>query len=392
MMSRPLPYVCALAMCCLAMLAGCSRVSDGLARLRGDAYRHGERYADAIAAYQRIPTNRQPMAVLEGLAECYFQEGQYSNAAGVYERIYQRSDSEADLVRLVWLLLDLDEHAAALRPLHDLVDRQPDDLSYRDLLVFTQLRSADSNNVPAELQRMESELDPTPTNLAALASWWISAQGYSNGVRLLRRALAIEPDNSAWRATMAQALVEDKQWDAAISNLDIIVAAEPGNASALQLLGYTLTEAERINEGIAAFRRAIQVDQDNALALNNLAYTLLLNDGDTREAYELAQSAVQAERSSVTLDTLAYACYKRGSPATALRYLREAERLLKQEGQNYNAELDFHYGLVLAELDRLDEAVPHFERALRAMPELGDELRRRRYYDTVLPYLNTHPE
>ena len=42
---------------------------------------------------------------------------------------------------------------------------------------------------------------------------------------------------NAVRRTMAQALVEDRQWDAAISNLDIIVAAEPGNANALQLLG-----------------------------------------------------------------------------------------------------------------------------------------------------------
>jgi Flp pilus assembly protein TadD len=387
-----IPYFLASTVLCVVALAGCGKVRDSLARLRGDAYRHGGRHAEAIEVYQRIPTNRQPMAVLEGLAECYLQEGMVSNAIGVYERIYARSRNDADLVRLVWLLLDFDQHSAALRPLRELVNRQPDDLGYRELLVFTQLQSARSNQLPAELRRMETELDPTPTNLAALASWSISAGDYSNGVRLLRRALAGQPDNCDWRAALSQALIEDEQWDAAISNLSLVTSAEPGNADALQLLGYTLTEAGRADEGIAAFRRALRIDQDNVLALNNLAYTLLLTGGDAREAYELAQSAVQSERTSFTLDTLAYACYRRGSHATALRYLREAERLLRAEGRDYDAEMDFHYGLVLAELDRLDEAVPRFERALRVMPQLKNELRRRRYYDTILPYLNTHPE
>jgi tetratricopeptide (TPR) repeat protein len=386
------PIACVLTLTGALTLASCSEVRDGLARLRGDAYRQRGRYADAIQVYNRIPTNRQALAVIEGLADCYARLGALSNAAAAYARVYARSRSEADLVRVIWVLLDNDDHAAALPPLRDLVARQPDEMAYRELLITTQLRSAASNDVARELAQMEDELDATPTNFALLASWHTHAGDHSNAVRLLARAVAAAPDHDRWRVALAGALAEAKQYAAALTNLDVLVARAPDNAEIQQLLGYTLTEMGEVDAGIAAFRRAIKLDQDNALALNNLAYTLLLNDRDLNDAYELAHSAVQNERASFTVDTLAYACYKRGAHTTALRYLQEAQRLRLEEGRAYDAELDFHYGLVLAELGRIDEALPHFREALAAQPALQDLLRRERYFETLQPHLTTHHE
>jgi tetratricopeptide (TPR) repeat protein len=381
-----------LAACSVVAVCGCGRIDQGLARLRADAYRHRGRYEDAIEVYQRIPTNHQPLAVLEGLAECYAELGAFTNAVAVYARIYSRSGSEGDLLRLVWTQLDMDQHTAALTSLRDLVQRQPGDLGYRELLISTLLRSSESNDVPRELRRMEEDLPGTATNLAVLASWWLTTGDSSNAIRLLERAIEAGPEHHAWRMAFVNALVENRQFDAAMSNLEILVALQPENADVHQVVGYALAEMGRTDDAIAALRLAIKLDQDNVLALNNLAYTLLLEDRNIREAYELAQSAVQADRASYTVDTLAYACYKRGSYDAALRYLKEAERLLRKEGRGYDAELDFHYGLVLAEQGQLDEAMPRFQRALKAMPELERSLRRERYYPVLKPHLTTNHE
>ncbi len=375
-----------LAVCALA-LPGCGRISDGFYRLRGDAFRHANKHRKALRCYTRVSTNRRDAAILCSVAECYVALDDFTNLVETYRAVWSMTDDTLYLDTLIWLNIDHDEPAAAIPDIREMIKREPDNWTYRELLVVTLMQTPSSNDAAAALAEFERDLPATRTNSANIAALWLRAGSLSNAARLFRQALAEEPESHALRLVLATVETEMEQYPQALSNLLLIAEAEPENADAYQLLGYICGEAGERERAVQYFRRAIQLDQQNVLALNNLAYFLLLMDTNVKEAFEFAQSAVQLDRASHTLDTLAYAYYRRGRFDAALRYLKEAERMLAVEGKPRDPEIDFHFSVVHAERGEIGDAVPRLRAALSKKPELEEMLRCERYYPELKPHL-----
>ena len=371
------------------LLGGCDRVADTFFRLRGDAYRQADKPDAALRNYQRLLTNGNDVAVLRRMAECYAALHDQTNLVSLHRRIYAATTNTLDLNALIWVELEQKDYAGARADIECMIAAEPDNWLYRDLLVTTLRENSASNEIGRVLNHFAATLPPTASNLLHQAELWAENGELTNAIAALIRALKLEPDNFDWRIALAALQVDAAQYGAGISNLLDVCAARPADADARQMLGYAYGQSGDRRAAVDHFRACIRLDQRNTLALNNLAYFLLLQNTNIAEALELAQSAVQLHRASYTLDTLAYAYYRKGAFDTALRYLHEAERSSRTEGVTPDPEMDFHFGLVHAERGEMDKALPRFRAALARQPELEQILAGERYYLVLKERLRT---
>lgn len=110
-----------------------------------------------------------------------------------------------------------------------------------------------------------------------------------------------------------------------------------------------------------AYRLALKYDPDNVPVLNNFAYYLSLEGRQLKRAARMSARAVALQPSNPTyIDTYAWVLYRLGR-------LEEAKRLMQQalslDGQK-NAELQMHYGDILAALGETFMAETYWKRAL----------------------------
>ncbi len=110
-----------------------------------------------------------------------------------------------------------------------------------------------------------------------------------------------------------------------------------------------------------AYRQALKYNPDNVPVLNNFAYYLSLEGRQLKRAVRMSARAVELEPSNPTyIDTHAWVLYRLGR-------LEEAKKLMQQalslDGQR-NAELQMHYGDILAALGDTFMAETYWKRAL----------------------------
>jgi len=123
------------------------------------------------------------------------------------------------------------------------------------------------------------------------------------------------------RTEKASAL-QQKQVEARIAQA---VAETPKNA-ALPIILATVQEFRGgVEEPVKLYRQAIQLNKNSIAALNNLAYLLALRDGDSPEALELIQKAIEeAGPAPELLDTRALAYLKSNQVPQAMKDLQQA--------------------------------------------------------------------
>ncbi len=110
-----------------------------------------------------------------------------------------------------------------------------------------------------------------------------------------------------------------------------------------------------------AYRMALKYNPDNVPVLNNFAYYLSLEGRQLKRAVKMSARAVELQPSNPTyIDTHAWVLYRLGR-------LEEAKKLMQQalslDGQR-SAELQMHYGDILAALGETFMAETYWKRAL----------------------------
>ena len=110
----------------------------------------------------------------------------------------------------------------------------------------------------------------------------------------------------------------------------------------------------------AEYRRALKFDAENAGVLNNYSYFLSEQGRDIERAVDMGRRAAELVRNATYLDTYAWALHKAGRNAEAKRTMQQA---LSLDGTN-SAELQMHYGDILASLGERFMAEIYWRRAL----------------------------
>ena len=135
-----------------------------------------------------------------------------------------------------------------------------------------------------------SVIAATTALLALAAICWVQIGYWRDSATLASRALAVTENNATAHVLLANALVDESQFDAAIAHLEEATRIDPLSPQAWHNLGFAYAQAGRIDDAIAAYRQAIVRRPDFAENYFNLGL-LLRQQNRTVEARAALQRA-----------------------------------------------------------------------------------------------------
>ncbi len=175
---------------------------------------------------------------------------------------------------------------------------------------------------------------------------------YERAAMYFRKALELDPELNQARFNLALTLIEQKQPELAIRELEKLLPRDPRNVSLLVVLAYAYHLRSSDAEAIETYRKVLAISASNTDARYNMALLL----------------------------------WKTGQGGEALEQLR---RVLEESPDDLEARLD--EGKLLLELGRAEEAAGSLERYLEAKPDdvtayllLGESYRRQERFDKAL--------
>ena len=203
---------------------------------------------------------------------------------------------------------------------------------------------------------------------------------------LFQAAKAISPgllkDNMILKKGAIQALVqldcenmaamwsEFRQWGKCLELVQLARDAGPARRIDLFMVqSNALDQLGRSVEAIQVLREAQKRNATYPMLQNNLGYLLLENGGDLQEASQLIEAAMKQDpKNGSTVDSWGWVLYKQGKVKEAEEALRKAVELTP-----FSPEIRKHLGEVLLTLNRPEEALEQWERALAfAFPQRAE--------------------
>ncbi len=163
--------------------------------------------------------------------------------------------------------------------------------------------------------------------------------------------------------------------DSAVSLYGTALNHRPDHAGLLFGLGAALEQGDRFDEAVTTFERLIALEPEHAPALNYLGYMWADRGLRLAEALDLIKRAVDIQPDNgAYLDSYAWVLYRLGRARDAERQIREALNYIDEDAVVFE-----HYGDILADLGRRDEAQENWQRALDLDPDnetLKEKLKR----------------
>ena len=193
-------------------------------------------------------------------------------------------------------------------------------------------------------------------------------------IDLIRKSLAIRPDDSEARLNLANSLAlhalslqRAGQSEQAIALLRESLSLEPQNADTCMHLGIALHDAGKLDEAIAALRRAVELNPRSADAHNNLG-NLLQEKGKLIEAVDcFGKSLLLRPEHAEALNNLGNALREQGRLDEAQSALRRALDLRPNVPQIHN-----NLANVLRSAARTGEAIQEYRRAVTLEPRYAE--------------------
>lgn len=266
-------------------------------------------------------------------------QNQIDEGVSILQRLAASSDAKVRSVATVLAVqLRAGQSETARTYLAEQIEANPDMLGL--LLLRANMEAVLGNAAEAEQDlRAILDADPAADNAARMLFGLLRGQGRDEEARaMLLSALDATPESLLLLWLLAQDHETHGEFDAAISVYEQIHALDP----------------------------------DNIVWINNLA-SMLTTYRDDPESLERAQMLATRLRGSdvpAFQDTYGWIAYRRGDLDTALDYLQRARRGLPDEPL-----VQFHLGMVLADLNRPEDARAALERAIelgegRGLPQL----------------------
>lgn len=213
---------------------------------------------------------------------------------------------------------------------------------------------------PDEAQRiaetLQRQVPPRPEGYLLEASIHQEAERYSEAAAAYRAAYELRPSWDALRGAVAafQAAGEGGWEPLLMARLH----AEPDDVSARLLLAGALQTSDRTTEALAAYEAVLTRDANNVVALNNAAW--LGYGGDNEKALSYAERAVElVPENAAVLDTLGWILVREERLDEALPHLEKAAQL-----SSGSPEIRYHLAVAQATLGRTDDARNNLEALL----------------------------
>jgi uncharacterized protein (TIGR03790 family) len=149
--------------------------------------------------------------------------------------------------------------------------------------------------------------------------------------------------------------------------LEEATALDSKLVSAHLVLASEYESQKAYDKEIARYRQVLAASPDHIIALNNLAYALAVRKGETAEAIGFAERAMRLSggRSPEIADTLAWVQHLLGRDREAADILGRIVKAVPER-----AVFRLHAAVVLAAIDRFEEAATELREAVRLDPDL----------------------
>ncbi len=292
------------------------------------------------------------------------------------------------------------------------------------LLVFLaeRLRDAGGNAVPI-LARVQQDHTADFWANFMLADMLFHQGRFPESIRYFQAAAALRPEAAVVHNNLGRALAHDGKWDEAIVSLNRALAIDPTYAQAHSNLGLALRTKARYALALNHLEQAYQKAPENATFVTNLG-VVLCDLGRYEEATKLFEKAVQIDSNSHLAHAgLAEIMERKGKLVEAIEQYRAALRICptwashhhrlgcvlfgdRQDGLTRaggpNDQESREWGLrdeavrKLGEKGaqkRLDDAMGHFQDALKLQPNyapalrsMGDQMRLRQRFGEAIDF------
>ncbi len=208
-----------------------------------------------------------------------------------------------------------------------------------------------------------------------------------------RRAVNDRPEELRFRLAIGRTYLAEKDWEAAIPELESLLSRLEGETELLEDvlydLGHGYERAGRFESAVAVFQRLLARAPDNHQALNYLGYMFAEKGVRLGEAESYIERALKGDpKNGAYLDSMGWVYFQQQRYREAMRFLKlalkaeesrlnEIEMALRTPGQleNLSIILD-HVGDAARALGNIDEAIEHWQRAAELNP--GNESIRRK--------------
>ena len=135
---------------------------------------------------------------------------------------------------------------------------------------------------------------------------------------------------------------------------------KPDSRNVLHSMGILYDEIEQFQKSDKIYLKLISIDSTDAQAFNNYAYSLVERDFELKKALTLAEKAVELEPNNPSyLDTIGWIHFKQNNIKKAKYYIELSLKISEE-----NATVLEHLGDILMKIDKFDEAISLYKRAL----------------------------
>jgi tetratricopeptide (TPR) repeat protein len=228
--------------------------------------------ARAADAFQRVLTDK---LLPERESQLYFYLSGACTLAKEYDRALQAAREAARLepnsvrmaAREAWVLYQakrLDEAEQAYRRVlerfdHDFSSDEERE-SLRDLRMILSAMHVEQGRIADAEERLLQVLDEFPEDLGAFNDlgylWCDEGRHLERSLRMIEKAVAAEPDNTAYRDSLGWALFRLGQFDRAVAELQRAASSESVDGVILEHLGDAQAEANQLPAALESWQKA----------------------------------------------------------------------------------------------------------------------------------------
>lgn len=364
-----------------------------------------DRRAEAIP-YLRKTVRGMPdfVEALAELAFAYEQEGNLREARSTYEKLRKLDFSPQDVtLRLINLSLRLKQPEKALQYINKGPDSQQFKLAAANMLMEARhylqaegilKKLADKGNAPAEVYLLLADLVYEQRHNLDMAMAWLdkmpqnSKSAYraellrcqllaeagkdADALASIRAGIGRYPDQPSLRDFEIRLLARDKKMTEALAAAKTATEKWPDNTDLAFLYGSLLDENGDRTAAMNIMENILKKQPDNFQAMNYIGFTLAEQNRDLERALNLLKKADElSPNQAYIVDSLAWANFRAGNGAEALRLIRRAVSL----GDNVDSAIWEHYGDIAQKQGKKDEARRAYRRALEQKPANAAALR-----------------
>jgi tetratricopeptide (TPR) repeat protein len=228
--------------------------------------------ARAANAFQRVLTDK---LLPEREAQLYFYLTGACTLAKDFDRALQAAREAARLepnsvrmaAREAWVLFQakrLDEAEQAYRRVLERFDNDfssdEDRESLRDLRMILSALHVEQGRIADAQERLLQVLDEFPEDIGAFNDlgylWCDEGQHLERSLRMIEKAVAAEPDNTAYRDSLGWALFRLGQFDRAVAELQRAASSESVDGVILEHLGDAQAAANQLPAALESWQKA----------------------------------------------------------------------------------------------------------------------------------------